>query len=127
MLVNHTKKFIFLKTVKTAETSVEGLLERFCLPPGVESAGLNSENPVCQFEGNRVFHNASSESEENFNRGGWSWFLPSPSCLERWMIEAGFENVDFFYSSVINRVFGYGRRARFVPITKAGFSRPDID
>ena len=34
MLVSHTKKFIFLKTVKTGGTSVEGALERYCLPPG---------------------------------------------------------------------------------------------
>ncbi|CAN0013179.1 unnamed protein product [Chrysoparadoxa australica] len=32
MLVSHSKKFIFLKTVKTAGTSIEGFLERFCMP-----------------------------------------------------------------------------------------------
>lgn len=33
MLVSHTHKFIYLKTKKTASTSVEAYLERFCLPP----------------------------------------------------------------------------------------------
>lgn len=33
-LVSHRKKFIFLKTSKTAGTSIEGYLERYCLPPG---------------------------------------------------------------------------------------------
>jgi hypothetical protein len=32
MLVSHTKKFIFLKTVKTAGTSVEIFFEEFCTP-----------------------------------------------------------------------------------------------
>jgi hypothetical protein len=34
MLCSHEKKFIYLKTRKTAGTSVEILFERFCLPPG---------------------------------------------------------------------------------------------
>jgi len=33
MLVSHRKKFIYLKTKKTAGTSVEIYLERYCLPP----------------------------------------------------------------------------------------------
>lgn len=32
MLVSHRKKFIFIKTAKTAGTSVESYFERFCLP-----------------------------------------------------------------------------------------------
>lgn len=32
MLVSHRKKFIFLKTTKTAGTSIEIYLERYCLP-----------------------------------------------------------------------------------------------
>lgn len=34
MLISHTRKFIYLKTHKTASTSIEGYLERFCAPPG---------------------------------------------------------------------------------------------
>ncbi len=33
MLVSHTHRFIYLKTVKTASTSVEVALEKYCLPP----------------------------------------------------------------------------------------------
>lgn len=33
-LVSYRKKFIFLKTSKTAGTSIEGFLERYCLPEG---------------------------------------------------------------------------------------------
>jgi hypothetical protein len=38
MLVSHTKKFIFLKTVKTAGTSVEIFFEEFCTPNKKEYA-----------------------------------------------------------------------------------------
>lgn len=35
MLVSHTKKFIYIKTVKTAGTSMEVALQDHCLPPDV--------------------------------------------------------------------------------------------
>lgn len=38
MLVSHLKKFIFLKTGKTAGTSVEEYFEPWCLPPGAYEA-----------------------------------------------------------------------------------------
>jgi hypothetical protein len=34
MLVSHLKKFIFIKTAKTAGTSVESYFEQYCLEPG---------------------------------------------------------------------------------------------
>lgn len=34
MLVSHRKKFIFMKTVKTAGTSVESYFEKWCMPDG---------------------------------------------------------------------------------------------
>ena len=34
MLISHSHRFIFVKTVKTAGTSVEAFLEPFCCPPG---------------------------------------------------------------------------------------------
>ena len=35
MLVSHRYRFIYMKTVKTAGTSVESYFERFCMPDGV--------------------------------------------------------------------------------------------
>ena len=90
----------------------------------VESQGIDSAEPVCEFRGNRIFNPGGSEAE--FNRGGWNWFLPSAPCLERWMIEAGFDDVKVFLSPYNNRVFGYGRRTRWRPITRAGFARADV-
>lgn len=43
MLVSHRKKFIYLKTMKTAGTSVEVFFEPYCKPPGdIERAGHDS-------------------------------------------------------------------------------------
>ena len=92
----------------------------------VESMGLDSEEPICQFHGNRLFHGTETESAEQLNRGGWNWFVPSASCLHRWMIEAGFEDIDCFYSKATGRVFGHGIRKGFRPITRAGLSNRDI-
>ena len=33
MLVSHSKKFIYIKTIKTAGTSVEVAMQKYCLPP----------------------------------------------------------------------------------------------
>ncbi len=92
----------------------------------VESMGLDSGQPVARYDGNRLFHDASKDDAKNLNRGGWNWFVPSPPCLARWMEEAGFEDVDCFYSKISNRVFGYGVRKRFQEITRAGLSVRDI-
>lgn len=34
MLISHAHRFIFIKTIKTAGTSIEGFLEPYCCPPG---------------------------------------------------------------------------------------------
>ena len=36
MLISHPHRFVFIKTMKTAGTSVEAFLERYCCPPGHE-------------------------------------------------------------------------------------------
>ena len=93
----------------------------------VESAGIESSEPICRFEGNRKYHKNSSETADNLNRGGWNWFLPSPHCLNLWMQEAGFEETRCWWSPYTGRVFGYGKRNRHIEITRAGFSVPDIE
>ena len=93
----------------------------------VETAGINDERSIAQFDGNRIYHNADVETSAKLNRGGWNWFLPSPLCLERWMIEAGFENVRTYYSHSSDRVFGYGERTKYTDICRAGLSVPDVE
>lgn len=36
MLISHSHRFIYIKTKKTAGTSVEVVLQRYCLPAGIE-------------------------------------------------------------------------------------------
>jgi 2-polyprenyl-3-methyl-5-hydroxy-6-metoxy-1,4-benzoquinol methylase len=88
----------------------------------VESAGIDSEDPVARFEGNYEFHDNSSESTENLNRGGWNWFLPSASCLDRWIREAGFEGVTTYRSVTDGRIYGRGLKLSDRPICQAGLS-----
>lgn len=87
----------------------------------VESAGIESDESVCEFCGNRVFHPSDHAGSLSF--GGRRWFIPSAHCLSRWMIEAGFENVRTFRLPIKCRVYGYGARRGFVGITRAGFVR----
>lgn len=49
MLLSHTKKFIYLKTVKTAGTSVEAYFEPYCLPPGTPVRGDVRPESVTEF------------------------------------------------------------------------------
>lgn len=93
----------------------------------IESAGIDSAEPIARYDGNRVFTAPASASAEPLTRGGWNWFLPSPTCLARWMAEAGFEEVESYFSHDGNRVYGRGKRLRFNPITRAGFSRREIE
>jgi SAM-dependent methyltransferase len=92
----------------------------------VETMGLDTEEPICKFEGNRKYHNSEAESSEELNRGGWNWFVPSASCLALWLAEAGFESVDCYYSKNSNRVFGYAKRIEHNEITRAGLSLRNI-
>jgi len=87
----------------------------------IESAGIKNDKPMCWFKGNQAHFGESG------SRGGWAWFWPSASCLEDWMYEAGFRDIQVFYSPVSERVFGYGKRTGFEDITRAGLSVPDIE
>lgn len=93
----------------------------------VETAGIRSDKSIASFEGSRIYHQKSTQSKEQLNRGGWNWFFPSTSCLERWMVEAGFDEVRTYYSLRSNRVYGYGVRRGFTDIVRAGLSVYDIE
>ncbi len=93
----------------------------------IESMGIDSEKAICEFHGNRRYHNSDDENAKDLNRGGWNWFVPTPKCLSLWLGEAGFENIDCYYSTHTNRIFGHARRKKFNEITKAGLSLRDIE
>ena len=90
----------------------------------VETAGFDSEEPICKFEGNYLYH--PNGTREELNRGGWNYFKFSGASLERMMKEAGFENIETHWDKQMNRLFAYGVKNSQVPICKAGLSVPDI-
>lgn len=94
----------------------------------IESAGYKSEENICKYDGNSIYHKKAPEIQnaENLNRGGWNWFLPSPACLELWLLEAGFDEVTCYWSDYSNRVYGHAVKTDWRPITRAGFSRTDV-
>lgn len=91
----------------------------------VESAGLPSEEPICKFEGNYKYHNDGSSREE-LNRGGWNYFLISPSALTLMLQEVGFEDVIAYWDEKRKRVFAYGKKNKKIGMCKAGLSDPTI-
>lgn len=89
----------------------------------IESAGIDHAEPLCEFQGSQIY---LSGDRESLNRGGWNWFIPSPSALERMMREAGFEEVQSVWHEPAQRVYAYGRKRAQVGICRAGLSVPDI-
>jgi 2-polyprenyl-3-methyl-5-hydroxy-6-metoxy-1,4-benzoquinol methylase len=89
----------------------------------VESAGIDTEEPFCRFDGSLI---VGSGTRESMDRGGWNWFMPSPSALYRMMREAGFDEVESLWHRETERLFAYGRKTRQVGICKAGLSVADI-
>ncbi len=88
----------------------------------IETEGLDRDEPVCLFTGSRVH---LSGSKENLDRGGWNWFVPSPSALARMLGEAGFEQIETtdFWAS---RFYACARKNRHIGICRAGLSVPTI-
>ncbi len=89
----------------------------------IESAGINREEPFCRFDGSLIWH---SGTRGRMNRGGWNWFLPSPSAIYRMMREAGFDEIQTQWHKGTNRVYGFGRKLSKAAICKAGLSVPNI-
>lgn len=88
----------------------------------VETAGIDRDEPYCVFTGSAITYDKATGKQ--LKRGGWNWFLPSPLALERWLVEAGFEDVRTLCFA--GRVYGYGRKLRSNPICRAGLSVTDI-
>ena len=89
----------------------------------IESAGINTEGPFCRFDGSLIY---GGGTKERMNRGGWNWFMLSPSALSRMMREAGFEEIQTLWHDETNRVYGFARKLSQVGICKAGLSVADI-
>ena len=90
----------------------------------VESGGVNVSGSVCAYEGCVVYHRIVNESQSQLNRGGWNWFLPSPTALARMLWAAGFDDIRVAWAD--GRVYAEATKARQIGITRAGLSRPDL-
>jgi len=87
MLLSHRKKFIFIKTAKTAGTSVEVFFEKHCFPEGEwrfsrsREEYINSESGIVGFRGqsrtNEIFYNHMSAKEiaDNLEKDIWEQYF----------------------------------------------------
>lgn len=90
----------------------------------IETAGIESDEPICRFDGNYIYH--KNGSREELNRGGWNYFIMSAPALEKMMKEAGFEEIQTCWDEKSKRLFAYGKKNAQVGICKAGLSVPNI-
>lgn len=89
----------------------------------VETAGINSPEDICVFQGAAKIANGS---KVNLNRGGWNYFIFSPTSLELMMLQAGFDDVKTNWDYTKNRLYAYGKKKTMKGISKAGLSVKDI-
>jgi len=87
----------------------------------LESAAIDDPESRCVYEGPRFFYGGN---EQELNRGGWNYFIPSPSCAERWCYDAGFQEVAMG-GYLAARVHGVARRTAFRDFLRAGLSAPN--
>jgi len=86
----------------------------------MESYAYDSPDCLCRYEGPNTFHRGT---QEELNRSGWNYFAPSPSCLEAWCRDVGFQNVTIGpYTDT--RIHGRAERQVFQDFCRAGVSRP---
>jgi len=87
----------------------------------LETYGCVSEDVICKYEGPSVVH---AGKREDYSRGGWNYFVPSPRCLAAWCRDAGFQEVKVGPCSGL-RIQGSARRTQFEDFCRAGLSRRD--
>ncbi len=93
-----------------------------CLRDGgrclVETYAHDSKLRLLEYQGPAVL---GPGSEQQLNRGGWNWFVPSPGALSQMMEDVGFQDV--VASQVVNsRAFAVGTRRRHIDFMRAGLS-----
>jgi SAM-dependent methyltransferase len=75
----------------------------------IESAAIGESGPTCQFMG--------------ASNAGWNWFFPSQKAMKLMMEQVGFESVQ---TTGGTRLYAFGVKERWMPITRAGLSMPEI-
>lgn len=87
----------------------------------VESAGIDSDDLICRCEGCSSYHMGT---QENLDRGGWNWFIPSKPTLKLVMENVGFKNVETKF--IDGRLYAVGIKKQWEDIVRAGLSIPNI-
>ena len=93
-----------------------------CLKDGgkclLETYALDSAEPIVEYQGPGVL---GPGSEEDLNRGGWNWFVPSPAALRRMMGDVGYQGLNV--SDVAGaRVLAVGTRNQHGDMMRGGLS-----
>ena len=97
MLVSHSKKFIYIKTIKTAGTSVEVAMQKYCLPPKGEippgTVGREAIETSYGIVGKR------GECVE-----GYKWFNHMPASRIRDQLPAEIEELESAIAALQTRI-----------------------
>jgi 2-polyprenyl-3-methyl-5-hydroxy-6-metoxy-1,4-benzoquinol methylase len=93
-----------------------------CLKEGgrclLETYALDSSEPMVEYQGAGVL---GPGSEEDLNRGGWNWFVPSPATLCRMMGDVGYQGI--IVSEVVGaRALAVGTRNQHCDMMRGGLS-----
>jgi len=93
-----------------------------CLKNGgkclLETYALDSLESVMEYHGPGIL---GPGSEEDLNRGGWNWFVPSPAALQRMMGDVGYQEVTV--SEVMGtRSLAVGTRHQHNDMMRSGLS-----
>ncbi|MDX6476069.1 MAG: hypothetical protein QOH95_1580 [Gaiellaceae bacterium] len=94
MLISHAHRFIYLKTVKTAGTSVEIYFERFCVDPSVPFDERHEHDAVLSPFGVVGYRGPDAE--------GQTWFNHMPATRVRELVGPGVWNRYFKFCAVRN-------------------------
>jgi hypothetical protein len=84
----------------------------------LETYSLESKDSVVECQGSGL---VGPGSEEELNRGGWNWFVPSPAALRRMMCDVGYQEVTVG-EVIAARAFAVGTRSRHVDMMRGGLS-----
>ena len=91
----------------------------------VETHGVNVNSSVslALVEGPRA---VTGGSAEEYDRGGWNYFIPSEKALGVWLDAVGFQDIEVGAIDSAQRIKAVATRHRHVDMLQAGLSRLDI-
>jgi 2-polyprenyl-3-methyl-5-hydroxy-6-metoxy-1,4-benzoquinol methylase len=87
----------------------------------LETAIFQSDERVLQYDGPSITY---AGSRKELNRGGWNWYVPSPSTLGAMLCDSGFEDIELKVHAP--RAHALATRTTHIDICRAGLSVPTI-